>query len=615
MLVGRMPVVRKRPAAATRMAARACPARSIEGWRIGWRIGYWQALIVAGLLGGTALAGLPAAHASIDPEITAALDAAKQKPVRTATGSYLAGLHAQRQHDYGDAADFILQALTADPGEAALRLRAFQLLVSEGRVAEALPLARGIVGDNPGTGLANLALAVDALGRGDAAAADGFLQRMPDGGINRLILPLIRAWILTETGKADAALAALAPLRQQAPLQAVVALQAALILDRSGRATEAAERYKVAGTTAAGNLRLTRLIINFHVRQGNFEAAEDAVRRFTAASGESEMLAEERDQIAARRTGVPALVADSKSGLTEALFDVASAANQPQSRDLALIVIRLALSLRPDHGLARMLLADLLEDYERPAAARKVYLEVPANSPLYWSARLRAATALDRMERTDEAIGELKKLVGERTERPEAALRLGDILRARSRFSEAIEAYDTGIGRIPKVEPRHWSAIYSRGIALERSKIWDRAESDFLMALDLQPDQPYVLNYLAYSWVDRGLNLERSLTMLRKAVELRPEDGYIVDSLGWVMYRMGRYDEATEQLERAVELRPLDPVINDHLGDAYWRTGRRQEARVQWKRSLSLKPEADQVKPIEEKLSRGLESASKPNDG
>lgn len=573
------------------------------------------ALIGGAFLGGAMLAGAPVAHASIDPEIAAALDAAKLKPERTATGSYLAGLHAQRQHDYGEAADFILQALSADPGEAALRLRAFQLLVSEGRVPEAVTLARAIVADNPGSGLANLALAVDAMGKGDPTAAGAFLQRMPDNGINRLVLPLVRGWILAESGKADDAVAALEPLRQQPALQAVVALQAALILDRAGRTAEAAERYKVAGTATAGNLRVARLIANFHIRQGNFQAAQEAVDRFVNASGEPAMLAEESAQIAARKTAVPPVVQDTKAGLAEALFDVATAANQPQSRDLALIIVRLTLSLRPDHGLARMLLADLLEDYERPEAARRVYLEVPEKSPLRWSARLRAATALDQMERTDDAIGELQKLVDERAERPEAALRLGDILRARSRFGEAVKAYDVGIARIPKIEPRHWSALYSRGIALERSKIWDRAEQDFLAALELQPDQPYVLNYLAYSWVDRGLNLERSLGMLRKAVELRPEDGYIVDSLGWVMYRMGRYEEATRELERAVELRPLDPVINDHLGDAYWRTGRRQEARVQWQRSLSLKPEADQVKPIEEKLTRGLEASQQPKNG
>ncbi|WP_374441510.1 tetratricopeptide repeat protein [Stella sp.] len=574
--------------------------------------------LVAGMLLALGAAGdaAAAARADLEPEVRAALEAAAGQPGRTATGAYLAGLHAQRQHDYGEAVDFILQALAADPGEPALRMRAFQLLVSEGRIAEALPLAREIAAENPGTGLANLALAVDAVRRGDAAAARGFLQRMPDGGVNRLVLPLVRAWIEAAAGRFDPALTALDPLRPQPPLQVVVALQSALILDRAGRAAEAAERYRVAASAAAGNLRVTRLMVNFLVRQGNFDAADEALRRFATVSGEPDLLAAERRQVEARQATVAPLVPDAAAGLAEAMFDVATAANQPQSRDLALIVVRLTLALAPRHTLAHMLLADLLEDYEQPAAARKVYLEVAPDSPLQWSARLRAASALDKMERTDEAVAELRRLVDERTDRAEAALRLGDILRARSRFPEAVQAYDQGIARIPTIEQRHWSALYSRGIALERSKQWDRAEADFLKALELQPEQPYVLNYLAYSWVDRGLHLERSLAMLRKAVELRPEDGYIVDSLGWVMYRMGRFEEAVKELERAVELRPLDPVINDHLGDAYWRTGRRHEARVQWQRALTLKPEPDQVKPIEDKVSRGLEASDpRPNGG
>ncbi|BBK35469.1 hypothetical protein STAQ_05470 [Allostella sp. ATCC 35155] len=601
------------PVAPSTRSGRRPPIRSRGGARAracGIALAAWLAV------GLTATGGaLASDRAELDPEVRAALAAAKEEPRATATGAYLGGLHAQRQHDFGEAADRILKALAADPGDPGLRMRAFQLLVGEGRMAEAVPLAQAIVAVSPAVGLANLALAVDAVGRGEHAAALAFLQRMPEGGINRLVIPLVRTWIDVGAGRFDPALAALDPLRAQPALQAVVALQGALVLDRADRAAEAGERYRVAVAAAPGNLRVTRLYVNFLVRQGKFEDAVAALGGFAEASGEAELLQTEQKQVAAKQTNVPPLVGDARSGLAEALFDVATAANQPQSRDLALIVIRLTLALQPRHVLAQMLLADLFEDYDQPAAARRIYLEVAEDSPLRWSARLRAASALDRMDRADEAVAELRKLIEERADRPEAALRLGDILRARSRFGEAVAAYDQGMSRIPEVEQRHWSALYSRGIALERSKMWDRAEADFLKALELQPDQPYVLNYLAYSWVDRGLNLERSLAMLRKAVELRPEDGYIVDSLGWVMYRMGRFEEAVKELERAVELRPLDAVINDHLGDAYWRTGRRQEARVQWQRALTLKPEADQVKPIEEKVSRGLDPAGKPPNG
>ena len=166
------------------------------------------------------------------------------------------------------------------------------------------------------------------------------------------------------------------------------------------------------------------------------------------------------------------------------------------------------------------------------------------------------------------------------------------------------------IGHIGAMKERHWILLYSRGIALERSKQWSRAENDFLAALKLNPNQPYILNYLGYSWVDQGINLDRAKTMIERAVKLRPNDGYIVDSLGWALFRIREFPVAVQHLERAVELRPQDPTINDHLGDAYWRVGRRNEARFQWRRSLSLGPEPDQAAQIRSKIRDGLEGAS-----
>ena len=182
-------------------------------------------------------------------------------------------------------------------------------------------------------------------------------------------------------------------------------------------------------------------------------------------------------------------------------------------------------------------------------------------------------------------------------------------------MEEAVKAYDEAVKRIGALERRHWSLLYTRGIALERSKQWPRAEADFLAALEFEPEQPYVLNYLGYSWVDQGINLERAQKMIERAVELRPNDGYVVDSLGWVLYRLGKFAGAVRELERAVELRPEDPIINDHLGDAYWRVGRRQEARFQWRRSLSLEPEDDLLAVLRDKIKAGLGDADKPKSG
>ena len=190
-------------------------------------------------------------------------------------------------------------------------------------------------------------------------------------------------------------------------------------------------------------------------------------------------------------------------------------------------------------------------------------------------------------------------MVAERAERTDALTTLGDLFRSKKRFSESVEAYDAAIARVGSVGPRHWRLLFARGIALERSKNWPRAERDFLAALELSPNEPYLLNYLGYSWVDQGIKLERALTLIERAVELEPQSGAIVDSLGWALYRMGDYDGAVEKLERAAELEPLDPTVNDHLGDAYWRVGRRNEASFQWRRALDLDPEPDQVEIIQ----------------
>ena len=195
-------------------------------------------------------------------------------------------------------------------------------------------------------------------------------------------------------------------------------------------------------------------------------------------------------------------------------------------------------------------------------------------------------------------------------EDPEPLISLGDIQRSHDRFAESIDAYDRAFKRIKTLESRHWSLLYARGISLERAKQWSRAEADFLNALDFKPEQPYVLNYLGYSWIEKGTHIDRALEMIRKAANLRPNDGYIIDSLGWGHYKLGNFDNAVRQLERAVELRPQDPIINDHLGDAYWRVGRRNEARHQWRRSLSLDPEPGQAVRIRSKIKDGLAGAS-----
>jgi tetratricopeptide (TPR) repeat protein len=293
-------------------------------------------------------------------------------------------------------------------------------------------------------------------------------------------------------------------------------------------------------------------------------------------------------------------------GAAEVLFGISSLILQQNDQETPLMLGRLALYLKPQFPIMQVFLGDILETTNRLEVALEIYQSIDPGSSFSWPARLRVASILSRIDRIEEAVQNLKALAQDRPEDPEPLISLGNILRIQERFIEAVSAYDGAFGRIKAIKPRHWTLLYSRGIALERSKQWPRAEIDLLSALNFMPEQPYVLNYLGYSWIDKGLYLDRAQAMIGKAASLRPNDGYVIDSLGWGYYKLGKFEKAVLELERAAELRPQDPVINNHLGDAYWRVGRRREAIFQWRRSLSLEPDKDLIAELNQKLFSGL---------
>jgi Flp pilus assembly protein TadD len=232
---------------------------------------------------------------------------------------------------------------------------------------------------------------------------------------------------------------------------------------------------------------------------------------------------------------------------------------------------------------------------------------MPASSPLKRNAQIQLATNLDAADRSDEAIKILKGVTVEDAKDIEAIMALGNIERGRKKFADCVQTYSQGIDVLPQGnEKTNWIYYYYRGICEERSKQWSKAETDMRKALELQPEQPHVLNYLGYSWIDQGINLDEGMKMIKRAVDQRPDDGYIVDSLGWAYYRIGNYEDAVKNLERAIDLKPEDPTINDHLGDAYWRIGRTLEAKFQWAHARDLKPEPEELPKIEAKMENGL---------
>ncbi|MCW5729117.1 MAG: tetratricopeptide repeat protein [Alphaproteobacteria bacterium] len=543
-----------------------------------------------------------------------AFERAERIPTESGLGSYLAGRFAARAlKDTTRAADFYAQALAEDVGNEYLTHRTMQLMAADGRHEEARRLAQQVMAFAPSDGLANLILAVHALKAGESASAASRMEETGRTGFNALIGPIMVAWARQDGGDPDGALAALEALKDNQAFAGFRLFHGALIADLAGRHDVAETSYKQSLTEAGGaSLRGVEAYGNLLLRLARADEARQVYAAYLARNPENPGIKDLMERL--DRGIVPSrpMVGGAAEGIAEALYGTAVVLSRNDRSDSGEIYVQLALFLKPDFVLARTLLADLHENDGRLDAAIHVYRTIDRASPYSWPTRLRMAWAMARSERKEEAVQLLREMAEEQPSRSDALIALGDLLRSEERFVEAVQEYDRAIQRLGPPEPRHWALFYARGIAHERSKQWAKAEADLLKALELKPDDPLVLNYLGYSWVEQGVNMERARAMIERAVKQRPNDGYIVDSLGWVLYRMGNYREAVLHLERAVELRPEDPTINDHLGDAYWKTGRHAEARFQWRRALSLKPDAAQVPIIEGKLASGLVNGQPP---
>ncbi|MEX2449508.1 MAG: tetratricopeptide repeat protein [Rhodospirillales bacterium] len=564
---------------------------------------------------------VPAACASSDFEMTnelgpighnPALSAAKPLELgKSFTGHYIAGRHAQSEREMNEAATYLEQALKLDPKNPALLRRTFILMIAEGRMQRAFALAERLIAVSDNAPIASLALISRDFRDKKYAAASARLDTLPDRGLNAFLVPLLRAWALQGQGETQAALKALLPLSKRKGSEVLYDLHAALIHEVAGQNTAAEPLFeKIRASQNGSSLRMAKLLGSFYERRDNPEKALALYEEHLKHNPNSRLF---EPDIARIKSGKKpeAVIADAIDGVSEGLFGIASSLRQQNAEETALVIGQLGLYIKPDFPIMRILIGGILDQDERYDSANAVYGKIDKTSPFSWPAQLRIASNLDKLDRTEEAVAMLEAMAKQHADKPDPLIDLGDILRSRERFAEAVKAYDRAFARIKEIKSQHWSLFYARGISLEQSKQWPRAEADFLKALEFEPEQPYVLNYLGYSWIDRGKHLTKAQDMIRKAVSLRPNDGYIVDSLGWVYYMLGNYEDAVPELERAVELRPQDPVINDHLGDAYWRVGRVTEARFQWSRVLDLKAEKDLAAKVRKKLKNGLIEAAK----
>jgi Flp pilus assembly protein TadD len=538
-------------------------------------------------------------------ELSAQAPSAQDLSGMTAAGSYLAARHAGQQRDAGAAAAFYGAALKRDPKNGDLLDRTFLSLLVDGDIEDSVKYAERIALADKSDRVAQLVLGVHALKHKQYAAARRDLAQSIRGPITDLTATLLSAWSMYGTGDSKGAIAAIDRLAGPDWYAIFKELHAGMISDIAGNKKEAGKRlehaYKLDGTA----LRVVEAYGSWLSRNASSKEALDVFETFDKALPRHPLVVEAMNQLKAGQK-LPLLVSNAQAGAAEALYGLGASLGRRGGEDLGLVYLQLSLYLVPNHPLALLSLADLYESLKKPELAIKAYERIPATSPLHRNAAIQMASNLDALDRSDEAAKHLEALVKEHPDDLEAIMALGNVLRGHKKFAECADVYTKGVDTLKQPEKANWVIFYFRGICYERSHQWPKAEADLKKALDLFPEQPHVLNYLGYSWVDQGVHLDEGMDMIKRAVQQRPDDGYIVDSLGWAYFRTGNYPEAVKQLERAIELKPEDPTINDHLGDAYWRIGRTLEAKFQWAHARDLKPDPEDLPKIEAKLKDGL---------
>ncbi|MGB9114344.1 tetratricopeptide repeat protein [Bradyrhizobium sp.] len=524
----------------------------------------------------------------------------------TMSGSYLAARHASVERDASSAATFYRSALRIDPKNNELLDRAFISSLADGDIDEAVKLADRILATDKSNRVARLVIGVRDLKQKKYAAAQANINQSIRGPITDLVATLLSGWASYGAGDTKAAVANIDKLTGPEWYPIFKDLHSAMILELAGKEKDAGVRLERAYKLEDSMLRVADDYARWLSRNKDAASATAIYEAFDKKLPRHPLVLEGLRETRAGKK-LPPLVDSAQTGAAEALYGIGATLTRRGGEDLALVYLQLALYLSPNHPLALLSLADLYESVKKPAMAIKVYERMPANSPLRRNAQIQLAINLDAADRSDEAIRILKTVTTEDPKDLEAIMALGNVERGRKKFADCVQTYSQGIDALPASSDKTtWVYYYYRGICEERSKQWSKAEADMRKSLELQPEQPHVLNYLGYSWIDQGINLDEGMKLIKRAVDQRPDDGYIVDSLGWAYYRIGNYEDAVKNLERAIDLKPEDPTINDHLGDAYWRVGRTLEAKFQWAHARDLKPEPDDLPKIEAKIENGL---------
>ena len=526
-------------------------------------------------------------------------------------GSFLSGRFARENQDLEAAARYLNEALAKDPGNLALAHEALRQNLLAGDTVSAIALAKKLSSAGENDPLIASLLMLDDVNNGNYAKAKEEVNHAPGNGLYGLIKPVILQWLAIGAGEQKGPVSLQAAIDKAGFFAPFLTYHSALMNDVIGQRAAAQENYlKAAADPAAAPYRVVQAFANFYMREGKWDEAQRVYDSYAKANPSSSLIPE---KLTSGKAPAP-MVADAKAGLAEVFFTTASLLFSNDSAPDTFLYLRIALELRPDLAPGQLMLANLYEQMQAYDRAIQAYDAISPDTVFYRRAQVRKALNYEALKQPDKAIELLDTVSKRYPDDTTALITKGDLLRDAENYPEAAKAYSAAITRSEPLKALDWPLLYARGISYERSGDWPSAEADFNRALVLSPNQPDVLNYLAYSWLTMNKNLAQARGYLDIAAAARPDDGNIADSVGWAHYLSGDFTYAVTKLEHAVEVIPDNPAINEHLGDAYWRVGRQTEARYQWERALTYKPDKESEQAIREKLQNGMTAFVSPAD-
>lgn len=529
----------------------------------------------------------------------------------TISGFYLSANYAEKLNDYELAADIYERAIDEFPNEKIFLENGYKILLIAGRVEKAVDIAKKYLKYDPESVTAKMLVAIYETKHKNYSDAQEILSSFKIkeenlSNIDSVIIPYIYAWVKVGNNNYTGAIKTLKDMLSVPALDKFTNYNLGLVYDLAGSKEEALKSYEESIEGIQPPYRYIAAAGNFFQRMGKNEQAMQLYDVFNQINYPNILFAEEVNNIKLNRKPKP-IVTNAADGIVEVLSEAIGILLDNNLRRDSMAYLKMAEYLAPDSDQVHFTLGDTLEKLKDYTKSNEYYAKIGNDSDFYLQAELNYTLNLFRLGEVTKANQKFEQLIQENPEQIEFLINYADLQRESKNWQKAASLYTQAIDMIGYPQSFHWPLFYVRGICYERIKNYDSAEADLKKALELNPDEPDVLNYLAYSWLERDKNLEQAKDMLEKAHNLDPEKPHIIDSLGWAYYKLGNYERSVELLEIAVEYMPSDPVVNYHLGDAYFKLGKNLQAIYQWERSLELDDlPAEDIPIIKEKIARGL---------